>query len=415
MSSAEHPRWMANLVVEALADTPVVVVNGARQVGKSTLVRGLDYGGSVEIVGFDEAAVRAAARADPRGFLDRGVDTLVIDEAQLEPSIFRAVKAAVDRDRRPGRFVLTGSSRLLAAPDMADALVGRVEVVELAPFSQGEIEGVKEDFVDRAFADPASLVRSTDLDRSDIIRRICVGGFPEATTRTAGRRGRWFDSYTTTTVEKVVRELAELERLAEIPRLLRLLAARTATELNAASVSNELGIPARTGSGYIARLATAFLVWLLPAWSTNLSAKTVHRPKVGIVDSGLAAHLMGVGPETLRRDPNPLGQLLETFVANELRRQIGWSEVRPSMWHFRDRDGAEVDVLLEAPNGDVVGIEVKATSSPTPSDLKGLEFVAERLGARFRFGALLCLAPEAHRIGDRYAILPVDRLWRPIE
>jgi uncharacterized protein len=387
-------------------------VNGARQVGKSTLVRALDYRGSVEVVGFDDSAVRSAARADPRGFLDRGVDTLVIDEAQLEPTIFRAVKASIDRDRRPGRFVLTGSSRLLAAPDMADSLVGRVEVIELNPFSQGELGGVRDDFIDAAFESPEVLVRSSDMSRAAIIDRVCRGGFPEAVTRSPERRRRWYSAYVTTTVEKVVRELAEIERLAEMPRLLRLCAARTSTELNVAAISNELGIPARTGSAYLARLATAFLIRPIPAWSNNVSAKVVKKPKLTIVDSGLAAHLVGTSTEALLRDPNLLGQLLETFVTNELHRQITWSNVQPTMWHFRDRSGAEVDIVLEAPNGDIVGIEVKSTSSPTRSDMSGLVFLRDRLGSRFKFGALLCLAPEALRVDERLAMLPVDRLWR---
>ncbi len=407
-----RPRWVTKQISDALADTPVVVVNGARQVGKSTLVRGLTYPGSVEIIGFDDAAVRSAAKSDPRGFLDRGVDTLVIDEAQLEPTIFRAIKAEVDRDRRPGRFVLTGSSRLLAAPDMADSLVGRVDIVELGPFSQGELDGQRDLFVDTIFRQPGDLVRSSSASRASVIERICRGGFPEVVERSAQRRRRWFDAYVTTTVQKVVREVAELERLAEIPQLLRLCAARTSTELNVAELSNQLGIPARTGSAYVARLATAFLVQTIPAWSTNLSSKVIRKPKLSIVDSGLAAHLIGTSAEVLLRDANVLGQLLETFVGNELRRQVTWSDVRPTLWHFRDRDGAEVDLILEAPNGEVVGIEVKATSSPTKSDLKGLQFLADRLGDRFRFGALLCLAPEALRIGERLAVLPVDRLWK---
>lgn len=413
MSIDAKQRWVADLVMAALADTPVVVLNGARQVGKSTLVRSLAYRGSVEIVGFDDEATRRAAAADPRGFLDRGVDTLVIDEAQLEPRIFRAVKAEVDRDRRPGRFVLTGSSRLLSAPDMADSLVGRVDVVELAPFSQGELSEVREQFVDVLFEAPGSLVRSSDLSRRDVVERLCTGGFPEVVARPADRRRRWFDAYVRTTVEKVVREMAEIERLAEIPRLLRLCAARTSTDLNVASMANELGIPARTASGYLARLVTAFLVRSTPAWSTNISSKVIHKPKLSIVDSGLAAHLVGATPERLLRDANQLGPLLETFVSNELHRQATWSQTMPSIWHFRDRGGAEVDLVIEAPNGDVVGIEVKATASPSRSDMKGLEYLADRLGDRFRFGALLCLAPEAHRIGDRMAIMPVDRLWLP--
>lgn len=411
MDNEPRPRWVANLVAEALADTPVVVVNGARQVGKSTLVRGLTYPGTVEVVGFDDAAVRLAARSDPRGFLDRGVDTLVIDEAQLEPTIFRAIKAEVDRDRRPGRFVLTGSSRLLAAPDMADSLVGRVDLLELGPFTQGEMNGRREHFVDSVFDEPASLIRSSSMSRSSIIEAVCRGGFPDAVVRTAPRRGRWFDNYVSTTVEKVVREIAEIERLAEIPQLLRLCAARTSSELNVAELSNQLGIPARTGSAYVARLATAFLVHTIPAWSTNVSSKVIRRPKMSVVDSGLAAHLAGAKPETLQRDANMLGPLLETFVANELRRQIVWSDRKPSLWHFRDRDGAEVDLVLEAADGGIVGIEVKATSSPSRADLKGLQFLADRLGDRFRFGVLLCLAPEALRMGERLAVLPVDSLW----
>ena len=414
MEKLVRPRWVTKQVAEALADTPVVVVNGARQVGKSTLVREQDYRGSVEIVSFDDVAVRAAARADPRGFLDRGVDTLVIDEAQLEPTIFRAIKADVDRDRRPGRFMLTGSTRLLSAPDMADSLVGRVDVIELAPFSQGELEGTREDFVDSVFSEPRQLIRTGRATRADIIGRICTGGFPEAVSRPQQRRRRWFELYMTTSVQKVVSELADIERLAEIPQLLRLCAARTSTELNVASISNELGIPARTGSAYLARLVSAFLVRTTPAWSTNLSAKVARKPKLTIVDSGLAAHLTGATPETLRRDPNALGPLLETFVCNELHRQITWSQTNPTMWHFRDRGGAEVDIILEAPNGDVIGIEVKATASPTTADLTGLRFLRDRLGDRFRFGFLLCLAPEAFRMGDRLAVLPIDSVWTQV-
>lgn len=405
-------RWVRGEVCSALGDTPVVVVNGARQVGKSTLVKGLPYQGSYEIVTFDDAAVRDAARRDPRGFLSRTVDTLVIDEAQLVPGIFRAVKAEVDRDRRPGRFVLTGSSRLLAAPDMADALVGRVDIVDLWPFSQGELDGVRDGFIDAVFSDASVLIRSGDLTRSELIERICRGGYPEVQQRTPSRRGRWFDSYSTTTVQKVVQEIAELERLAEIPQLLRLCAARTATELNVASIANDLGIPARTASAYLTRLTSAFLVQLVPAWSNNLSAKVVQKPKISLLDSGLAAHLIGVTPETLAVRPDVLGQLLETFVIGEIRRQNTWSTTRPSVWHFRDRGGSEVDVVLEAPDGRVVGIEVKATSSPAHSDLRGLRFLADRLGDRFHFGVLLCLAPEALPAGDRLAILPVERLWR---
>jgi hypothetical protein len=404
-------RHAERTIAAALEDTPVVVINGARQVGKSTLVRSLRYPGSVEIVGFDDESTHQAAAGDPRGFLDRGVDTVVIDEAQLVPDIFRAIKASVDRDRRAARFVLTGSSRLLAAPGMADSLVGRVEVIELWPFSQGEIEGSRETFVDTCFDSPRDLVRSTTLSRADAIDRICRGGFPEVVSRRPHRRDAWFDSYLATTTQKVVREIAELERLAEIPQLMRLCAARTGTELNAAALSNELGIPARTGRSYLARLTTAFLVHTIPAWSTNLSSKVVRRPKLHLVDSGLAASLVGATPASLVRSGELLGQLLETFVVGEIRRQLGWSYTRATIWHFRDRSGAEVDIVIERPNGDIVGVEVKATSSPSNRDTKGLRFLAERVGGRFVHGFVVCLAPEALMLGERIAAIPVDRIW----
>ena len=408
----DRARWATQAVHEALSDTPVVVVNGARQVGKTTLARGLAFGGTHQFVSLDDPAARAFAKADPRGFVDRNVDTFVIDEVQLEPALFRAIKASVDIDRRPGRFLLTGSSRLLSAPDMADSLVGRVEAVELWPFSQGEIDGRREGFVETIVQDLDSLLSITGTGRQEVLERICRGGFPELIERRVDRRAAWFNSYVTTTIEKVVREIGDLERLAEIPRLLRLCAARTAGELNIADVSNQLGIPARTGGAYMARLSSAFLVQLIPAWATNLSAKVVRKPKLAIVDSGLAAHLTGENPTRLADRPTALGPLLETFVVNELRSQIANGKTHSTMWHFRDRGGVEVDIVLELPDGRVIGIEVKATSSPVPTDLRGLRFLRERLGARFVAGVLLTLAPEAFRLGDGLYALPVSALWQ---
>ena len=411
MNSRVLLRGVATSIAEAMADTPVVVLNGARQVGKTTLARTLAVPGRVAMVSLDDAAARQAASLDPRAFITRPVDTLVVDEAQLVPALFRAIKAEVDRDRRPGRFLLTGSSRLLAAPDMADALVGRVELIELWPFSQGELAGTPETFIDRLFDHPGQLLANGDISRADLFARVLAGGFPDAVQRPAARRRAWFASYVTTVCQRVVRQLADIERLAEIPRLLKLCAARTGTELNAANLADAMAIPARTASAYLAHLANAFLIQLVPAWSTNLSAKVVRRPKLLLADSGLAAHLMGVTSTTLDGSSAAAGQLLETFVAMELRKQIGWSLARPSIWHFRDRSGVEVDLLLEHGDGRIVGIEVKATSSPKSADFKGLRFLAERLGDRFHFGCLLTAAPEATPFGPKLAALPVSALW----
>jgi uncharacterized protein len=405
------PRAVRTVVEAALADTPVVVINGARQVGKTTLVQSLSYPGTAEFVTLDDPASREAAQMDPRAFVDRPVDTLVIDEAQLVPGLFRAIKAEVDRDRRPGRFVLTGSSRLLAAPDMADALVGRVELLELWPFSQGELKHRADRFVDRLFDEPRELVRSGEIERRELIDRVLTGGFPEAVRRRPARRRAWFDDYATTAVQSVIRELAAIERYSELPRLLRLCAARTATELNVSAVASDFGVPARTADGYLSLLATAFLIQLVPAWSTNLSSKVVRRPKLALSDSGLAAHLVQATSTAVDRPGGPLGQLLETFVVNEIRKQMTWSAHRPSLWHFRDRSGVEVDLILEHPDGRIAGMEVKATSTPTGSHFRGLRFLAERLGSRFQFGAVLTAAREATPFGPRMAALPVSALW----
>lgn len=407
-----RPRHLVGAVQAALADTPVVVVNGARQVGKTTLVQSITLPGGRQFVTLDEATSREAAALDPRAFLERSVDTLVIDEVQLEPALFRAIKAEVDRDRRPGRFLLTGSSRLLGAPGMADALVGRVETLELWPFSQGELHGSVDRFVDAIFEHPRALLSVAGIERSQLVERVLAGGFPEAVRRKPARRRAWFDSYVTTVNQSVIRELAQIERLAEIPRLLRLCAARTATELNVTNVAAEFGIPARTVDGYLALLVDAFLVQLVPSWSTNLSSKVVRRPKLVLIDSGLAAHLLGASADLLLRGRSEtFGMLLETFVAGEIRKQLTWSDERPSMFHFRDRGGAEVDIVLEHPDGRVVGLEVKATSSPRASDFSGLRFLASRLGDRFHFGAVLHTAPQATPFGDRLAALPISSLW----
>ncbi len=388
-------------------------MNGARQVGKTSLVRAHRYAGAVDFATLDDPATRAGASFDPRAFVDRTADTFVVDEAQLEPALFRAVKAAVDRDRRPGRFLLTGSSRLMAAPEMADSLVGRVETLELWPFSERELvrNGSADSFVDVAFSSPQALMRSGETSRRDYAEMVVRGGFPEVLQRTHARRARWFDSYVQTVTQRVVHELADIERLAEIPRLLRLCAARSGTELNITSIASDLGIPARTLSSYMAHLSNAFLVHLIPAWSTNLSAKVVRRPKIVVTDTGLAAHLNGVTAASLLSRPDVLGPLLETFVAMELRKQLSWSAERAALWHFRDRSGAEVDLVIEHPDGRIVGIEVKATSSPRVADARGLRFLADRLGDRFWHGFLLSTAPDATPLGSRVAALPISSLW----
>ena len=398
----------------ALARSPVVFLNGARQTGKSTLAKALAGGPHpASYITLDDATTLAAAQADPAGFV-AGLDgPVVMDEVQREPRLFLPIKAAVDRDRRPGRFLLTGSASVMALPQLAHALVGRVEILTLWPFSQGELEGHGDDFVDAIFRSRVAAPARTGTRRSTPIeRRLLTGGFPEVATRktNAGRRA-WFASYTTTILQREVRDLANIEGLAVLPSLLRLLAARAATLLNTSELSRSTGIPNTTLKRYLALLEATFLIQPLPAWSANLSKRLVRAPKLLLCDTGLLAHLLGVDARRLAAERALVGALLENFVAMELAKQASWSEVRPAIHHFRTHAGEEVDVVLEDAAGRVVGIEVKAAATVGARDLRGLRALAEALGKKFVRGVVLYTGTEVIPFGERVHAVPLEALW----
>jgi predicted AAA+ superfamily ATPase len=399
-------------LVEALADTPVVVVAGPRQAGKSTLAARVVGEARGTWLTLDDAAVLDAARTDPVGFV-RGRHGLVgIDEAQRVPELLLAIKAEVDAARRPGRFLLTGSTRLLGAPRLADSLAGRMEAMALWPFAQAELDGRPGTaaLIDSAFGDALSDLRPPAVSRSEVIRRAESGGFLPALDRTGRRRTAWFDSYVAGVIDREVRALTDATYLCELPRLLRLCAARTSGELNVTDLARDLGLSRSTTDSYLTHLETVFLIQTVPAWSTNLTARVVRRPKLTITDTGLAARLLG---GRLASDPELAGRLIETFVVGELRAQAEWSQTRPSLFHYRDRDGAEIDVVLESGDGRVVGVEVKAGATVRAEDLRGLRLLERRLGADMAAGMVLCTAPEPRHLGGRLWILPISALWHP--
>jgi uncharacterized protein len=416
MKLLEYSRFTEAPLREAIADTPVVAINGARQVGKSTLVNAV-LAGSFDFVTLDDLSQREAATRDPHAFVEDRKRPLVIDEVQRVPELLLAIKAAVDRDRRPGRFVITGSTRLLSTPKLADTLAGRIELLELWPLSQGEIaargstESVQASFIDSAFKDAAGLSTTSELRRNDYFERVCTGGYPEVLTRTEHRRSRWFDNYSTTVVEKMVLDLSNIDRAHEIPAVLALCAARVGQEINVASIASDVGIPYRTLGSYMRHLQSLFLVQLIPAWSRNLSSKVIHKPKLAIVDSGLAAHMIGVDPSNLDNANPAAGALLESFVAIELRKLQSWSKLPTMLYHFRDRDGAEVDLVLETKRGQVIGIEVKASSSASEKDFRGLRMLEEKLGEKFVAGYVLYTGPQTIPFGRKLRALPISALW----
>jgi len=408
-------RNLTSSLLEALSDSPVVLLNGARQTGKSTLTRTLASGEHpARYLTLDDATVLAAARSAPEDFLSALDGPAVIDEVQRAPDLFLVLKAAVDRARRPGRFLLTGSADVLMLPAVSESLAGRVEILTLWPLSQGEIEGLREGFVDALFAEgdlPATGVEP--VQREEVLARAVAGGYPEVLGRELPRRRRaWFGSYITTILQRDVRDIASIAGLAELPHLLALIATRTAALVNFAELSRASGIPQSTLKRYMSLLEATFLVQTLPAWSGNLGKRLTRSPKLLLCDTGLMAYLLGIGDASAAADSPLLGSLLENFVAMEIRKQIGWSETQPRMYHFRTETNQEVDVVLEDAAGRLVGVEVKASGSVSRHDFRHLAALEEMAGERFRRGVVLYTGAEAVAFGPRLYALPVSALWR---
>lgn len=407
-------RHLTPRLLEALADTPVVFLQGPRQAGKSTLARSLEREGhDAAYLTLDDAATLAAASADPDGFVAGLPERVILDEVQRVPDLLRAVKRSVDADRKPGRFLLTGSAQVLVLPRVSESLAGRMEVFTLWPFSQGEILGEHEGFVDACFAGEFHSPSGTGMRWNELARRIPTGGYPEVVARAEeSRRRAWFDAYVTTILERDVRDLANISGLRDMPRLLRLLATRVMGLLNMADLSREAAMPQTTLHRYFGLLEATFLVRTLPPWHSNLGLRLVKAPKLWFVDSGLLCHLLGLETARLVADDLMTGSVLECFVASELTKQLGWSATRATLFHYRTHSQQEVDFVLESAAGKLVGIEVKKTASPSEADFKGLRHLAERVGKRFVRGILLHTGAASVPFGKNLHALPVSALWQ---
>jgi predicted AAA+ superfamily ATPase len=401
------PRRAAELVTEALTDTRAVVVSGARQVGKSTLAEVVirEVGGVARYL--DNPVTRAAASSDPVRFV-RHDGLMLIDEVQRVPELWLAIKDLVDREPRPGRFLLTGSARLLSLKSLPDALIGRSETIELWPLSQGEIDGTPDGFVDAAFSIGADLrAVATELRRGDYVARLSRGGYPEAVRRdTPRRRERFFESYLADLISRDVKQVAQIERAADMRRLIGLLAAQSGGLLNYSRLADDLGVPRTTVTEYVAILETVYLIRLLPAWSSSATVRAVAMPKAIFVDSGFAAYLTTGMPADART-----GGLVESFALGEIARQLTWSRTPARLYHFRDRDRIEVDGLLEDNAGRIVGVEVKAAETVRPDDFRGLRHLQRRLGERFLAGFVLYCGDESLSFGTGLTCLPLSALW----
>lgn len=413
-------RRIERLARERLIDEPVVALQGPRAVGKTTLLRALASAHGVEVIDLDDLSTRDAVAADPGTFVV-GPPPVCIDEYQHVPLVLDAIKAELNRDGSPGRFAITGSTRHDALPRAAQALTGRLHLMDVYPFSQGEIAGVEEDFVETLFANPPATVTAepSSTSRAEYVVRVVTGGFPSALRRSAeSTRARWFDDYVRLCLERDVTELARIQRKAALPELLARLVAQTGQVLNIAAAGAASGLKKRTADNYTKLLEALFLVYRLPAWGKTLRARTAALPKLHAVDSGLAARLLRLTATRLNR-PNAttlqqFGHLLETFVVGEVRKQVSWMDGIAGVGHWRTRDGVEVDLVVERDDGSVVAFEVKAGSRVIERDLGGLRVIRDAFGDAFVAGVVLHTGSRSYVGEDRIYVHPVDRLWRRV-
>ncbi len=422
-----HPRFIEPRFIEALEDSPVVLIQGPRQCGKTTFAQMVCSPGSLpahtgpyetkdrgySYLNFDNDVVRAGAVADPMGFIANLTERIVLDEVQRVPELFTALKLEVDQRRVPGRFVLTGSTDVLAIPNVQDSLAGRLETIRLHPLAQCELYATRPTsggFINALFENNFPLRQSERLG-TDLVERIVAGGYPPALARPAGRRRvNWYRNYIDAQVQRDIGSLSRISSLDALPRLLSLVATQTAQLFNLSNLAAPFQLSRPTIGDYLALLERVYLLERLPPWHSNRGKRLVKTPKLHIGDTGLACALLGVSVQALLADRSLLGQLLETFVFQELRRQATWHVGPVDFFHYRDKDQVEVDVVMEY-GGLVAGMEVKAGATVTQSDFRGLYRLRDSSGERFACGVVLYDGSATVSFGEGLHAVPIRLLW----
>jgi predicted AAA+ superfamily ATPase len=398
------------IVETALGDTRVVLISGPRQAGKTTLARQF-ADDTRPYMTLDDAGTLSAARSDPGGFV-RGIKRAVIDEVQRAPDLMLAIKESVDSNEEPGRFLLTGSANLATVPAIADSLAGRMAVVPLLPFAQSEIRASPGQLLDRLFGGDEPTAGDSAVFGDDLIEIVLKGGYPEVLSRsTSARRTAWLDDYVSLILDRDVRDIANIDQLGRLPRLLDVLAEHSGQLVNHSSFGAALGLSSVTAQKYVAILERLFLVRTVVPWSNNRLSRLVKTPKLHFIDTGLLASLREDNLETLRRDRTRFGALLESFVVSELMKLASWSERRLSFSHYRTKDQDEVDVVIEDRRGRIIGIEVKASVTVKPDDFRGLRQLQQAVGDRFLRGLVLHDHDRVTPFSDKLQAAPLSILW----
>jgi predicted AAA+ superfamily ATPase len=406
------PRGLAPAVRAALADTPVVCLLGPRQCGKTTLVQTLAPGHGY--VTLDDEDALTFAQSDPNGFLAALPDPVIIDEIQRAPELLRAIKLSVDRNRRPGRFLLTGSANLLLLPRLGESLAGRMAIVDLQPLTASEQERAPGRFLSTWLAGrlkPALAASPEPAAALTLAARVIAGGFPEPATRSPARARAWHRDYVRALLERDVNDVARIREPRDLTRLLSLLALRTGELLNISTISNELDIQRDTVENHLAACERLYLVRRLQPWHRHAAKRLIKTPKLHFVDSGLAATFANLAVEDWHDQRDRFGHLLETFVLQQLTAQAGWTDPDLNFWHYRDKDQVEVDFVITR-GRRTWGVEVKATATPTHADISGLRRLAEQCGEDFAGGVLIHAGAHLTTLGDpRFLAVPLAKLW----
>jgi predicted AAA+ superfamily ATPase len=405
------PRLIAPYVLEAMRDTPVVLLVGPRQAGKTTLVKQIaGNSGEFRYLTLDDALTLLSAQEDPVGMI-RSLDRAVIDEIQRAPGLLLAIKKSVDEDRRPGRFLLTGSANLMALPTVADSLAGRMETLSLLPLSQSEIAGQSANWLDRVFADHLPQAGSSASD-DDLVGRVLRGGYPEALTRSNDRRRTaWARQYLAAMVERDVRDIANIEKLDQLPRFLRALAQMAGQMCNYSQLGGQVGIDHKTAAKYLGIFEHMYLLKRVDVWARNRLKRMVKMPKLQFIDAGLLATLLDLTAEETQKEKTRFGHVLETFVYAELLKHASTAVGDYQLLYYRDADQVEVDVVIENAAGQVVGVEIKSSATVKESDLRGLRKLAGLAGSDFKMGVLLYDGDETLPLGDNIWAAPLSTLW----
>ncbi len=409
-------RYAEGPLAEALADSPAVLIHGPRQCGKSTLARVVGDPRGYGYISFDDNVARAAAESDPSGFVAGLGERTVLDEVQRVPSIFTALKQVIDAKRTPGRFLLTGSSQVLLVPALSDSLAGRMEILRLHPLSQGEVYGGIPSFLDDLFRGEFQTSNTLRLG-DDLAARVAAGGYPAALARsTPRRRANWYRNFIDTQLQRDVTDMARISALDALPRLLAAAASQTSRLYNLSNMASPFQLSRPTIGDYIALLERLFLIERLPPWHTNRLSRMVKTPKLHVGDTGIGCALVGAGPGNLAQNRELLGQFLETFVFQELRRQSVCQETPLEFFHYRDKDQVEVDIVIERGAGEVAGVEVKASATVTQSDFRGLRKLKKATGDRFAAGVVVYDGEVGAGFGDGMFAVPVSLLLqgRPV-